>query len=60
MHDLIQSRGDIVGNHFIFTGATQTRRFCQGYRYGSRQVPAAVQPRMKSTLINRRVGNLRA
>ncbi|GAB5097414.1 D-lactate dehydrogenase [Caballeronia sp. HLA56] len=44
MHELIQSLGDIVGSQFVFTGATETRRFRQGYRYGSGQVLAAIQP----------------
>ena len=44
MHELIQSRGDIVGSAFVFTGATETRRFRQGYRYGGGPVLAAIQP----------------
>ncbi|WP_250503930.1 D-lactate dehydrogenase [Caballeronia sp. AZ7_KS35] len=44
MQALIQSLGDIVGSKFVFTGATETRRFRQGYRYGGGQIVAAVQP----------------
>jgi D-lactate dehydrogenase (quinone) len=44
MQELIQSLGDIVGSKFVFTGATETRRFRQGYRYGGGAVLAAIQP----------------
>ncbi|GGD78925.1 D-lactate dehydrogenase [Caballeronia grimmiae] len=44
MNELIQSLGDIVGSAYVFTGATETRRFRQGYRYGGGPVLAAIQP----------------
>jgi D-lactate dehydrogenase len=44
MNELIQSLGDNVGSAYVFTGATETRRFRQGYRYGGGPVLAAIQP----------------
>ena len=43
-HDLVRLLGDIVGSQFVFTGSAETRRFRQGYRYGSGPLLAAVQP----------------
>lgn len=41
---LIQQLQDIVGRHFVHTGARGTRRFRRGYRYGDGEVLAAVEP----------------
>ncbi|WP_313476227.1 D-lactate dehydrogenase [Agrobacterium pusense] len=41
---LIQQLHDIVGRHFVHTGARGTRRFRRGYRYGDGEVLAAVEP----------------
>lgn len=44
MNEVVQSLRDIVGSQFVFTGATETRRFRQGYRYGGGPALAAIQP----------------
>ncbi|NTF44015.1 D-lactate dehydrogenase [Rhizobium rhizogenes] len=44
MQDLIQTIERIVGRRHVYTRATGTRRFRQGYRYGGGAIVAAVQP----------------
>ena len=44
MQDLIRTIERIVGRRHVYTGATGTRRFRQGYRYGGGAIVAAVQP----------------
>jgi D-lactate dehydrogenase (quinone) len=44
MEELIRSLGGIVGSQFVLTGASEARRFLQGYRYGGGPALAVVQP----------------
>jgi len=44
MSQLVETLRTIVGKRHVLTGATEMRRFCQGYRYGGGDAVAVVQP----------------
>ncbi|MFC0268179.1 D-lactate dehydrogenase [Kushneria aurantia] len=41
---LLETLGHIVGSHHVLTGASRTRRFQNGYRFGGGSVLAVVRP----------------
>jgi D-lactate dehydrogenase len=44
MEDLLEQFRTVVGRRNVLTGATETRRFRQGYRYGGGDALAVIQP----------------